>query len=60
MNILLKILFIIQLIILAFLVLSRKPARLPGFEKAMNQSLDRIIFGFVLGIVFTVSSFKVY
>jgi hypothetical protein len=58
MNLLLIIIFFVQFLGLIFLIVSRKPARLPGFEKTMNQTLDRIIFLLLTSFLLTLLSFK--
>ena len=58
MSILLNIIFFSQALLLAILIISRNPARLPGFEKARNQSLDKTIALVVLGLILIIFAFK--
>ena len=53
MSILLNVIFLSQVLLLAILVISRNPARLPGFEKARNQSLDKTIILLVVSLIIT-------
>jgi hypothetical protein len=43
MILLLNIIFFCQALLLSILIVSRNPARLPGFEKTRNQNVDRVI-----------------
>lgn len=58
MNILLNVVFLSQALLLAILIISRNPARLPGFEKARNQSLDKIIILLVASLIIVILGFK--
>ena len=58
MTILLNIIFFSQALLLAILIISRNPARLPGFEKARNQSLDKTIALVVLSLILVIFAFK--
>lgn len=58
MSILLNIIFFSQALLLAILIISRNPARLPGFEKARNQSLDKTIALVVLSLILVIFAFK--
>ena len=58
MSILLNIIFFSQALLLAILIISRNPARLPGFEKARNQSLDKTIGLVVLSLILVIFAFK--
>lgn len=58
MSILLNVIFLSQVLLLAMLVISRNPARLPGFEKARNQSLDKTIILLVVSLIITLFAFK--
>lgn len=58
MSILLNVVFLSQVLLLTVLVISRNPARLPGFEKARNQSLDKTIILVVLSLIITLFAFK--
>jgi hypothetical protein len=58
MSILLNIIFFSQALLLAVLIISRNPARLPGFEKARNQSLDKTIALIVLSLILVIFAFK--
>ncbi len=58
MSILLNVVFLSQVLLLTVLVISRNPARLPGFEKARNQSLDKTIILVVTSLIITLFAFK--
>ena len=58
MSILLNVIFLSQVLLLAILVISRNPARFPGFEKARNQSLDKTIILLVVSLIITLFAFK--
>lgn len=58
MSILLNVVFLLQVLLLTVLVISRNPARLPGFEKARNQSLDKTIILIVTSLIITLFAFK--
>jgi len=58
MSILLNVIFLSQVLLLTILVISRNPARLPGFEKARNQSLDKTIILLVVSLIITLFAFK--
>ena len=58
MSILLNVIFLSQVLLLTVLVISRNPARLPGFEKARNQSLDKTIILLVVSLIITLFAFK--
>lgn len=58
MSILLNVIFLSQVLLLTLLVISRNPARLPGFEKARNQSLDKTIILLVVSLIITLFAFK--
>jgi hypothetical protein len=58
MSILLNVVFLSQVLLLTILVISRNPARLPGFEKARNQSLDKTIILVVISLIITLFAFK--
>ena len=58
MSILLYVVFLSQVLLLTVLVISRNPARLPGFEKARNQSLDKTITLVVISLIITLFAFK--
>ena len=58
MSILLNIVFLSQALLLTILIISRNPARLPGFEKARNQSLDKTIILLVISLMIVMFGFK--
>jgi hypothetical protein len=58
MTLILNILFFCQALIIFGLIISRSPARLPGFEKSRNESLDKIILGSLLAFIFILFQFK--
>nr|AOW70815.1 preprotein translocase subunit SecG [Monodopsis sp. MarTras21] len=58
MSILLNIIFLSQALLLTILIISRNPARLPGFEKARNQSLDKTIILLVISLIIVMFGFK--
>lgn len=58
MSILLNIVFLSQALLLTILIISRNPARLPGFEKARNQSLDKFIILLVASLIVVILGFK--
>ncbi len=58
MSILLNIVFLSQALLLTILIISRNPARLPGFEKARNQSLDKTIILVVISLILVIFGFK--
>lgn len=58
MSIVLNIIFLSQALLLTILIISRNPARLPGFEKARNQSLDKIITLVVISLIIVMFGFK--
>lgn len=58
MSIVLNVIFLSQALLLAILVISRNPARLPGFEKARNQSLDKTIILLVISLIVVMFGFK--
>lgn len=58
MTLLLNIIFFSQAILLAFLIVTRSPARLPGFEKTRNQNLDRFILSVVVSFLLVLLAFK--
>jgi hypothetical protein len=58
MSILLNIVFLSQALLLTILIISRNPARLPGFEKARNQSLDKLIILLVTSLIIVILGFK--
>lgn len=58
MSILLNIVFLSQALLLTILIISRNPARLPGFEKARNQSLDKTIILLVISLIIVMFGFK--
>lgn len=59
MNIVLNIVFFVQTLLLVILIISRNPARLPGFEKAKNQSLDKTITLIVICLIMIIFCFKI-
>lgn len=58
MSVILNVIFLSQVLLLTILVISRNPARLPGFEKARNQSLDKTIIFIVSTLIITLFVFK--
>jgi len=58
MSIVLNIVFLSQALLLTILIISRNPARLPGFEKARNQSLDKTIILLVISLIVVMFGFK--
>ena len=58
MSILLNVIFLSQVLLLSILIISRNPARLPGFERARNQSLDKTIILIVISLIITLFTFK--
>ena len=58
MSIVLNIVFSSQALLLTILIISRNPARLPGFEKARNQSLDKTIILLVISLIVVMFGFK--
>jgi hypothetical protein len=58
MTLLLNIIFFCQALLLAVLIVSRNPARLPGFEKTRNQSIDRVILIVVITFLLVLLTFK--
>jgi hypothetical protein len=58
MSILLNVIFLLQVSLLTILIISRNPARLPGFERARNQSLDKTIILIVVSLIITLFTFK--
>lgn len=58
MNIVFNILFFCQALLIFTLILSRNPARLPGFEKSRNQSLDNIILTILFTFILVLFQFK--
>ena len=58
MSIVLNIVFVFQTLLLTILVISRNPARLPGFEKSRNQSIDKTITLVVLSLIIVMLGFK--
>lgn len=58
MSILLNVIFLSQVLFLTILIISRNPARLPGFERARNQSLDKTIVLIVVSLIITLFAFK--
>lgn len=58
MSILLNVIFLLQVSLLAILIISRNPARLSGFERARNQSLDKTIILIVVSLIITLFTFK--
>jgi hypothetical protein len=58
MSILLNVIFLSQVLLLTILIISRNPARLPGFERARNQSLDKTIILIVVSLIITLFTFK--
>ena len=58
MSILLNVIFLSQVLLLTILIISRNPARLPGFERARNQSLDKTIILIVISLIITLFTFK--
>ena len=58
MSILLNVIFLSQVLLLSILIISRNPARLPGFERARNQSLDKTIILIVVSLTITLFTFK--
>lgn len=58
MSIVLNIIFLSQALLLTILIISRNPARLPGFEKARNQSLDKTIILLVISLLIVMFGFK--
>lgn len=58
MSILLNVIFLLQVSLLTILIISRNPARLPGFERARNQSLDKTIILIVISLIITLFTFK--
>jgi hypothetical protein len=58
MSILLNVIFLSQVLLLTILIISRNPARLPGFERARNQSLDKTIILIVVSLIMTLFTFK--
>lgn len=58
MSIVLNVIFLSQALLLSILVISRNPARLPGFEKARNQSLDKTIILLVISLIVVMFGFK--
>lgn len=58
MSIVLNIIFLSQALLLTILIISRNPARLPGFEKARNQSLDKTIIVVVISLIIVMFGFK--
>nr|YP_009551238.1 protein-export membrane protein SecG [Vischeria sp. ACOI 3415]YP_010451143.1 preprotein translocase subunit SecG [Vischeria punctata]AOW70958.1 preprotein translocase subunit SecG [Vischeria sp. CAUP Q 202]QFR99735.1 hypothetical protein [Vischeria stellata]QAA12198.1 protein-export membrane protein SecG [Vischeria sp. ACOI 3415]UTV00924.1 preprotein translocase subunit SecG [Vischeria punctata] len=58
MNILLNVIFFLQVSLLGFLILTRSPARLPGFEKTRNKSLDQLILIILISFLLILLGFK--
>nr|YP_010478573.1 protein-export membrane protein SecG [Chlorobotrys sp.]UVI60878.1 protein-export membrane protein SecG [Chlorobotrys sp.] len=58
MTLLLKIIFFCQVFLLGILIISRNPARLPGFEKTRNQNLDRVILIVLISFLLVLLTFK--
>nr|YP_009550391.1 protein-export membrane protein SecG [Characiopsis acuta]QAA11359.1 protein-export membrane protein SecG [Characiopsis acuta] len=58
MTLLLNIIFFCQALLLAILIVSRNPARLPGFEKTRNQAIDKVILILVSTFLLVLISFK--
>lgn len=58
MSILLNVIFLLQVSLLTILIISRNPARLPGFERARNQRLDKTIILIVISLIITLFTFK--
>lgn len=58
MSNLLNVIFLSQVLLLTILIISRNPARLPGFERARNQSLDKTIILIVVSLIITLFTFK--
>ena len=58
MSNLLNVIFLSQVLLLTILIISRNPARLPGFERTRNQSLDKTIILIVVSLIITLFTFK--
>nr|YP_010478993.1 protein-export membrane protein SecG [Lietzensia polymorpha]UVI61298.1 protein-export membrane protein SecG [Lietzensia polymorpha] len=58
MSLLLNIIFFCQALLLAVLIVTRNPARLPGFEKTRNQNLDRLILIIISSFLLVLLLFK--
>lgn len=58
MTLVLNLLFFCQALIIFGLIITRSPARLPGFEKSRNQSLDKIILLFLSIFITILFQFK--
>nr|YP_010478855.1 protein-export membrane protein SecG [Neustupella aerophytica]UVI61160.1 protein-export membrane protein SecG [Neustupella aerophytica] len=58
MNILLNVMFFLEALMLGFLVVTRSPARLPGFEKTRNKNLDGEILRILITFLLILLAFK--
>lgn len=58
MSTFLNIIFFLQSFFLIILIISRNPARLPGFEKSRNKDFDKVITFLLVFFVFIMFAFK--
>nr|YP_009551061.1 preprotein translocase subunit SecG [Pseudellipsoidion edaphicum]QAA12063.1 preprotein translocase subunit SecG [Pseudellipsoidion edaphicum] len=58
MNIVFNILFFSPALLIFFLIINRNPARLSGFEKSRNKSIDKIILLILFIFILVLFQFK--